>query len=161
MSNLKKMRDMRYKDRSKFVDVLVSTGDKELAAESSGYAEGSIHGLMHDEEIKTLVQSQLESKIVKTDMLDKLFIDRLEMRNYKIKKLLDIIERCGNGENIYDQNGELNTIYDNRSIIAAISELNKMSGDYAPTKTESVNLNLDVDVKRVEELIKTKFKSEY
>lgn len=37
--------------------------------------------------------------------------------------------------------------------IAAIAELNKMSGDYAPTRTESKNLNIESDLTKVRELL--------
>ena len=42
--------------------------------------------------------------------------------------------------------------------ISAISELNKMSGDYAPTKSETLNKNANIDLSNVRELLKTSMK---
>lgn len=55
-----------------------------------------------------------------------------EMKDYKIKCLLDIISSDG----------------DHRSAgatkISAIAELNKMQGHYAPSQTQNINLNIDI-----------------
>ncbi len=48
----------------------------------------------------------------------------------------------------------------NSTAIAAIAELNKMDGAYAPTKVESKNLNIDTDLSLVKELME-EYKREY
>jgi phage terminase small subunit len=57
---------------------------------------------------------------------------------WKMDKLVGIVERT---EEVKPQ-----------VAISGISELNKMQGHYAPTKTEAINVNLDIDILKAKEL---------
>lgn len=130
-------------------------GNAKQAAIEAGYTEKTAHVAsakwLSREPMKSYIAIRQERRAIKT----------LATREWKIQKLMEIIENALQGAEVMDAQGNVKRISDNRAAIAAIAELNKMAGDYAPQKHENVNLNMDVDVKRVEELIKTKFKSEY
>lgn len=130
-------------------------GNIKKAALEAGYSEATATV----EAFKWLNREPMKSYIEERRARQNLKVNA--SREWKIQKLMEIIENALQGAEVMDAQGNVKRISDNRAAIAAIAELNKMAGDYAPQKHENVNLNMDVDVKRVEELIKTKFKSEY
>lgn len=56
---------------------------------------------------------------------------------WKIRKLVNVILKCEEGENL--KGGHMNP----NAIISAVAELNKMQGDYSPDK--SMNLHVDCE----------------
>ena len=73
--------------------------------------------------------------------------------NWKCQQLKSAIEKALSGE-AFNGRPQL------REVIAAVAELNKMQGHYAPTQSVNANVNTEVDWARVEELI-ARYKREY
>lgn len=73
---------------------------------------------------------------------------------WKVKTLMDVVEKCMRGEE--DKEG----LFKHQGVVAAIAELNKMMGDYAPTKTESKNLTIEAPIEEVQKIMDS-YKRDY
>lgn len=84
----------------------------------------------------------------------------VDMFTWKTEKLKQIIEVNVPGQQTntvdYNDNGQVvqqnSGRYNYGAAIAAISELNKMQGHYAATKTVNVDLKVDADMRKLKEL---------
>jgi phage terminase small subunit len=134
------MRDSnKLTDKQKaFCDAYLISGDVKQASIASGYT------------LKGMSAYRL-LKMVKVDKYLKARKSQLDKQvekgfKWKANKLNTIVE-CIVGET----KDEVDKQYANTAI-GAISELNKMCGHYAPTKTIQVNLNDDPHIKRLNEV---------
>lgn len=130
---------MLYKCKA-FALAYIDSADERAAAISVGYKESSaaVKGkqLLADER----VQSEL-TKLYKR--AEKKEIATIEWRKETLQRI-----------------AETHADTANNTAIAAIAELNKMDGAYAPTRLESKNLNIDADLALVKKLVE-ECKQEY
>ncbi|OGT30423.1 MAG: hypothetical protein A3E87_01685 [Gammaproteobacteria bacterium RIFCSPHIGHO2_12_FULL_35_23] len=129
-------------------------GNAHKAALEAGYAKTNAQKnsfkWVTTEPMKTYIEERM---IKKSETL-------IATRDWKIDKLIRIVESALQGQEVTDRHGEVRVIVDHRAAIAAIAELNKMCGDYSAEKHINVNLTADMDVSKVRELLQT-YKKDY
>jgi phage terminase small subunit len=130
------------------LEYLSNGGDAKEAAIKAGYSAKTAHvagsRLLKDQRVQEFMKKHVE----KTEQAAGATFE------WKVKTLMDVVDKCMRGEE--DKEG----LFKHQGVIAAIAELNKMMGDYAPAKTESKNLNVNAEIEDVQRIM-SEFKRDY
>ena len=123
-------------------------GSGPAAAIACGYSSKTAHvassRLLKDSRVQEFIKSHAQK------------VEKAAGASYewKVQKLIETIEKCMAG--MEDKDG----LFRSNGVISAISELNKMAGDYAPTKTESKSLSVTAPIEEVQKIMDS-YKKEY
>lgn len=134
------MRKLTLKEK-RLVDHYVICGEKKEAAIRAGYSRGGAHVLGCRTLQKPPVQEYLQEKLNKVNQ--KMDISK-EWRLGKLKQIAD---------SFVSQEKQILDSKEAKVAVSAIAEINKMEGDYAPTKIISANLNIEADAEMIDELM--------
>ncbi len=136
---------------------LANGGSQKEAAITAGYAVKSAaemgSQLMRDDRVREIIESQLR------------LTEEIEGANFawKVKMLKEAAEKSqGKVEVLKLKDGEKEVIhaFNVTGVVSSIAELNKMHGDYAPTKTENKNLNANAEIQDIKNIL-DEYKKEY
>lgn len=123
-------------------------GSGPAAAIACGYSEKSAHvtssRLLKDKRVQDFIRSHAQK------------VEKAAGASYewKVLKLKEIVDLCMTGIQ------ERDNFFKSTEVIAAIAELNKMAGDYAPTKVESKSLSVTAPLEEVARIM-NEFKRDY
>jgi hypothetical protein len=124
---------------------LENNGNATQAAITAGYSKKTAYSIGGENLSKPEIVheiNKLQNKVMKK-VEDKVKVTY----EWKVQKLKDLIEKCATGEGFKD--GWINA----SGLVSALSELNKMHGDYAPEKRINTNVNIEMKA-QVDKLIK-------
>lgn len=144
MTHLKQYNSHRSKQLTmkqlKFCEAYIENGgDSRKAAIEAGYAESSASVSANYQLNQPNIQKFLKSKM---KPVEKKIGITFEWKMKKLKKIVD---------NKIPDDSEI--IEDASVAIQAIAEMNRMQGDYAPTKSINANLNVEADKEQLDLLI--------
>lgn len=136
------------KNRIFALEYLSNGGDATEAAIKAGYSAKTARvagsRLLHD----ARVQSYMKKHVEKTEQAAGATFE------WKVKTLMDVVDKCMKGEEDKDR------LFKSQGVINAIAELNKMMGDYAPTKVESKSLTVTAPIEEVQKIMDS-YKKDY
>jgi|15BtaG_2_1085339.scaffolds.fasta_scaffold00113_32 phage terminase small subunit len=142
MPRKKKTVEVMTPKEQKFAEEIVTSGSRGKAMEAAGYKGNNAARIMKNPAVAEFLENfkrKVEKKV-------------LCSYEWKIKKLIEIVEYEGD----YDQHGNLRV--DNRAKIAALAELNKMQGHYAPTSTVTIDVDNSEQLQKAARLYIDKLK---
>lgn len=125
--------DLTPKQRIFIREYLANNGHGTNAALTAGYSVHSAHttstDLLKNPKIQKEIYRLTKQKLEKADVTF----------DWKVKMLKSLIENCASGNNTKDD------VIHPSGVVSAIAELNKMQGHYAPEKTLTTNVNVELE----------------